>query len=338
MTFYLLAAALCLSVWFLVLLGASVACQAASRLCRPWLDSSTPRSWSQQSWSQRSRAGFFFAVRFLPVLLSAVVALGIALPSFLKLEPRSTAEAIGPKLTTLALAGAMVLLAMALRAVRLLHATARIQKQWLRSAREVRVEDCKVPVYTSDASPALLSVTGMVRPKVFVANAVTQILSAEELSAALAHEMAHVRSLDNLKQLFLKTTRPPAWLDRFLAGNADAGWAMTSEVAADEDALDTGVSVLDLSSALVKIGRLQGSATGLPIIASHFIPEGLDSCMQLRVAHLERRLMEGTRKKNQRSRLLVATVSCIVVAALVYAGCISIVLPWVHEMLEMIVR
>ena len=135
MTFYLLAAALCLSVWFVVLLGASVACQAAFRLCRPWLDSSTPGSWSQ-----RSRAGFLFAVRFLPVLLSAVVALGIALPSFLKFEPRSTAEAMGPKLTTLALAGAVVLLAMALRAMRLLHATARIQKQWLRGAREIQVD------------------------------------------------------------------------------------------------------------------------------------------------------------------------------------------------------
>lgn len=333
MTFYLLAAALCLSVWFLVLLGASVVFQTAFRLCRPWLDSSTPRLWSQ-----RSRAGFLFAVRFWPVLLSGVVALGIALPSFLKFEPRSTGEGIGLKLTTLAVAGAVALLAIVLRALRLLHATARIQKRWMQRAREMQVEGCKVPVYTMDASPALLSVIGMVRPKVFVANVVTQVLSAEELSAALAHEMAHVRSLDNLKQLFLKMTRPPAWLDRFLAGNADAGWAMTSEVAADEDALDNGISVLDLSSALVKIGRLQGSASGPPMLASHFIPEGLDSCMQLRVAHLERRLTEGPRKKNRSSRLLYTTVSGIVVAALVYAGCISIVLPWVHEVLEMIVR
>jgi beta-lactamase regulating signal transducer with metallopeptidase domain len=310
------------------LLGASVFCQTAFRLCRPWLDSSTPRS----------RAGFLFAVRFLPVLLSGVVALGIALPSFLKFEPRSTGEAIGPKLTTLALAGAAVLLAMALRGVRLLHSTIRIQKQWQRRAREMQVEGCKVPIYTMDASPALFSVTGMVRPKVFVANAASQILSPEELAAALAHEMAHVRSRDNLKQLFLKTTRPPAWLDPLLAANADAGWAVTSEVAADEDALDSGVSVLDLSSALVKIGRLQGSASGPQMIASHFIPDGLDSCMQLRVAHLERRLTEGPRKKNRRSSLLRATVGCIVVAALVCAGGISIVLPWVHEMLEIIVR
>jgi Zn-dependent protease with chaperone function len=333
MNFFLLAAALCLSVWFLVFVGASVASEAASRLCRSWLNSSTTRSWSP-----RSKAGFLFTVRSLPVLLSGVIALGMALPSFLKFEPRSTSEPLGPKLMVLAIAGAGVLLAMAVRGVRLLRATARIQKQWRQRAREIRVEGCNVPVYAMEGSPALLSVTGVVRPKVFVASAVTQALSPEELSAALAHEMAHVRSLDNLKQFFLKTTRPPAWLDRFQAGNADAGWAVTSEVAADEDALDAGASVLALSSALVKIGRLQGSASGPRMIASHFIPEGLHSCLQMRVAHLERRLAEGPRKKNRRSGPLYATLSCIVVAALVYAGCISIVLPWIHETLEMIVR
>src|SRR5215470_8715624 len=103
MTFYLLAAALCLSVWFLVLLGASVISQAGCRLCWTWLD----------SWSPRSRAGFLFAIRSLPVLLSAVAALGFALPSFLKFEPRSTGEVLGPKLLVLALAGALVLLTIA---------------------------------------------------------------------------------------------------------------------------------------------------------------------------------------------------------------------------------
>jgi Zn-dependent protease with chaperone function len=189
-----------------------------------------------------------------------------------------------------------------------------------------------------DGLPVLLSVTGVMRPKIFLANAITQVLSPEELSAALAHEMAHVRSLDNLKQLFLKMTRPPAWFDRLLAGNADANWAVTAEVAADEDALDEGASVLDLSSALVKIGRLQGWAKGPRMIASHFIPEGLGSSVQMRVAHLEQRLAEVPRKKNRHSDLRFAMVSGIVVAALVYAGCFNVVLPWVHEALEMIVR
>jgi Zn-dependent protease with chaperone function len=333
MNFYLLAAALCLSVWFLVLVGASVAFEAATRLCRPWLDSSTPRSWSP-----RSKAGFLFVLRSLPVLLSGGIAFGMALPSFLRFEPRSTSEPLGPKLTVLAIAGAGVLLAMAVRSVRLLWATTKIQKEWRRRAREMRVEGCKVPVYAVDGSPALLSVTGVVRPRVFVASSVTEVLSPEELSAALAHEMAHVRSLDNLKQLFLKTTRPPAWLDRFLMGNADADWTVTSEVAADEDALDAGASVLTLSSALVKIGRLQRSASGPRMIASHFIPEGLPSCLQMRVAHLEQRLAEGPRNKTRGPSPFYATLSCLVVAGLVYAGVIGSVLPWVHEALEMIVR
>jgi Zn-dependent protease with chaperone function len=328
MSFYLLAAALCLSVWFLVLLGASAVSQVAYRLGRPWLEFCTPRS----------RASFLFALRFWPVFLSGVVVLGFALPSFIKFEPHSTGEAVGLKLPALTLAGALVLLAMAFRGVRLLQATAKIQKQWRQAARELSVEGCKLPVYTVDGLPALLSVTGVVRPKVFVAEAVTQVLSAEELSAALAHEMAHVRSLDNLKQFFLKMTRPPAWLDGFLAGEADAGWANTSEVAADQDALDEGASVLDLSSALVKIGRLQGWASVPRMIASHFVADGLDSSVQMRVAYLERRLAEGTRTKSRRSNLLYAPLFCIVIAVLVYAGCFNVVLPRIHEVLEMIVR
>src|SRR5260370_14422954 len=39
------------------------------------------------------------------------------------------------------------------------------------------------------------------------AREVVQLLSAEELSAAIAHERAHVRSFDNLKQMLLKITR-----------------------------------------------------------------------------------------------------------------------------------
>jgi hypothetical protein len=330
MTFYLLAAALCLSVWVVLLLGTSVVSQVTYRL---WLGSPT-----LHSRSARSRAGFLFAVRFLPVFLSGVVVLGFALPSFIKFEPHSTGEAVGPKLLALAVAGALVLLVMAVRGVRLLYATAKIQKQWGQAAKELPVEGCKLPVYTVDGLPTLLSVTGVVRPKIFVADAVTQVLSPEELSAALAHEKAHVRSLDNLKRFFLKMTRPPAWLDQLLGGEADAGWVVTSEVAADEDALDEGASVLDLSSALVKISRLQKWGGGPRIIASHFIPEGLDSSVQMRVANLEQRLAETPHKRNRRAPLRFAMVSGIVLAALVYAGCFNVVLPWVHEALEMIVR
>lgn len=333
MTFYLLAAALCLSMWFLVLLAASLITQAGWRLGRPWLASLTSRS-------PRRSAACFFSIRFLPVLFSFVIAAGFALPAFFKFEPRSTGEAVGTKLLVLASLGALVLLAMAIRGVRLLRATAAIRKQWRKNAQELRIPGCNLPVYAVEGPRALLSVTGVLRPRVFVARSLMEVLSPEEFSAALSHEMAHVRSLDNLKQLFLKMTRPPRWIEQLLApNNEDAGWTMASELAADEDALDRGASALDLSAALVKVGRLARWASAGPgMIASHFIPEGFDSSVQMRVAHLQRRLAGATRRKTPRYHLPFFQLLCIVVAALAYAGCLHVVLPRVHEALEMIVR
>jgi len=332
MTFYLLAAALCLSMWFLVLCAGSLITRAGWRVCRPWLASLTARS-------PRRSAAFFFSIRFLPVLFSSIIATGFALPAFLKFEPRSTGEAVGTKLLVMASLGALVLLAMAIRGVRLLQATAAIRKQWRQNAQEMRIPGCNLPVYAVDGPRALLSVTGVLRPTVFVARSLIEVLSPEEFSAALSHEMAHVRSLDNLKQLFLKMTRPPRWLEQLLAMNEDAGWTTASELAADEDALDRGASALDLSAALVKVGRLtRWAGAGPGMIASHFIPEGFDSSVQMRVAHLQRRLADAPRRKNPRRRLPFFHLLCIVVAVLAYAGCLHVVLPRVHEALEMIVR
>jgi Zn-dependent protease with chaperone function len=325
MSFYLLGAALCLSVVFLVTAGSSVFCHVllsvSARLYR--------------SGPARRAADLLFAIRVLPVVLPGVAALGFALPAFLKLEPHSTGEAVGLKLVILALAGTAIVTATFFHGARLLLHTARVRKQWRASARPWQVAGCELPVYCVEGAGALLSVTGIVRPAVFVARTVTQILSPEELRAALAHEMAHVRSFDNLKQFLLKLT--PQWSK---AQGHDAAWAMATEVAADEEALDSGASVLDLSSALIKIGRLDSlNGAAASMLASHFAPNGPGSCVQLRVAYLERRLADAPRRDDApRRRHHGATVSCIILAALAYAACLQVFLPWIHEALEMIVR
>jgi hypothetical protein len=322
MNFYVLGAAVCLSVLFLITAGTSILCrlvlQAGARL--------------HHSLPARRAASLLFTIRVLPLALPAVAAFGLALPAFLKLEPHSTGEAMGLKLVVLALAGTTIVAAKFFRGVRLLRNTARVRKQWLASARPWDVAGCDLPVYCVDGDSALLSVTGMVRPAVFVSRVVTQILSPEELTAALAHERAHVRSFDNLKQFLLKLT--PQWLSQ-----PNAGWTVVSEVAADEEALDHGASVLDLSSALVKIGRLNGwKSAGPAMVTSRFVPDGFGSCVQLRVAHLERRLADAPRRKNPPRRHRRAIIVCIILAALAYAGCLQLFLPAIHEALEMIVR
>jgi Zn-dependent protease with chaperone function len=326
MSFYLLGAALCLSVVFLVTAGSSVFCQvllsASARLYR--------------SGPARRAADLLFAIRVLPVVLPGVAALGFALPAFLKLEPHSTGEAVGLKLVVLSVAGTAVVITMFFHGARLLLNTARVRKQWRASAQPWQVAGCELPVYCVEGAGALLSVTGMVRPAVFVARTVTQILSPEELRAALAHEMAHVRSFDNLKQFLLKLT--PQWSK---TQAHDAAWSIATEVAADEEALDSGASILDLSSALIKIARLNSmNGDGASMLASHFAPNGPGSCVQLRVAYLERRLADAAQRRDDapRRRHRGATVSCIILAALAYAGCLQVFLPWIHEALEMIVR
>src|SRR5205807_4824700 len=97
--------------------------------------------------------------------------------------------------------------------------------------------------------------------------------------------IAHVSSLDNLKQFLLRITRLPRW--------TDAAWTNASEIAADESALARGASVLDLSSALVKVGRLShGCPLREPVVASHLLPVTTGSSLEMRVTHLQR-LLEG---------------------------------------------
>jgi hypothetical protein len=324
-TYYWLAAALCLSVLFLVIAVVSPLCWASLRCLRTALYRLEPRE----------TASLLFALRILPVVLGAVAALTLALPAFLEYEPRATGEGMSAKLGLLALAGSLALGAMAWRGARLLYLTAQVRRQWQTHAQPIRIDGFALPVHCVDGAGPLLSVTGVFRPKIFVGRDSVRLLSPQELSAALSHEMAHVRSFDNLKQFLLRITQPPKWLARF-AGN-DAGWIAAAEIAADDDALQGGASALDLSSALVKIGRLTPCRVEA-VLASQLVPERSLSAVEMRVARLERWLEESPSPKKayqpRPSRILLPVLA----AAMIYAVCIGSALPWVHEALEMIVR
>ena len=82
-----------------------------------------------------------------------------------------------------------------------------------------------------------------------------EILTPEEISAALAHENGHLAARDNLKRGLLQACRDALLIipsGRLL----DKAWSEASEEAADENAARQGNNVaLDLASALVKIAR-----------------------------------------------------------------------------------
>jgi Zn-dependent protease with chaperone function len=185
-------------------------------------------------------------------------------------------------------------------------------------------------------------VLGIFQPEIFVARQVAQVLSPEELSAAIAHERAHVRSFDNLKQLLLKITRPPRWIWMKMNTSrlTETAWINASEVAADEAALATGASPLDLSAALVKVARLTSRAVvSEAVTASHLLPVFRGSSMEARMSHLQELLEDAVpshpaEMRNRKYRILLP----LVVLAIAYGTCVNAVLPWVHEALESLVR
>jgi Zn-dependent protease with chaperone function len=328
--FYALALLLCLAVVFIVLACATVFCGAGLWAAQRAVNSVAPRI----------SANLLFTMRTLPLFLAFLVALGFALPAFLEFEPHSSGELIGLRLLLLAALGALVIGLVGVRAYRIFTATHRAQRQWRKHAEKLQPEGIDFPVYCADGECPLLAVTGVFRPKIFVSRQVTENLSAGELSAAIAHEMAHVSALDNLKQVLLKVTQPPQWLALFR--NSDAAWVNASEMAADEGALASGASALDLSSALVKVGRLSRQFSAGPMVAaSRLLPTAPESSIQMRITHLEKLLGKeemgrptdanpaGTRRWSVFSALLLVGI---------YALCLNAILPWMHEALEILVR
>lgn len=283
-------------------------------------------------------ANLLFALRVMPFLLGGTVSIGLALPAFLEFEPSSTHEIPGAPLFVLAVLGAATLAMIVWRSVRVFLTTQRLQRHWLKDAVRFPVNVSGVPVFRVEQLGSLLAVTGILRPRIFVSGDVADALTASELGAALSHEVAHVSAGDNLKQFCLKVTNPPRWLP-FLK-QIDSLWSNASELAADEHSVSHGASPLDLSSALVKVGRLsiRGARPGL-LAASHLV-DGCTSATLARAARLREWLERGTapaqaasRDKNRRMWLYCAGTLLVL-----YVAMLGTILPQLHEVLEFLVR
>ncbi len=323
--FYPLAIALCFAVLFLVLASSSILLFPAMLLARRMARTVAPEY----------RAKLLFAARLLPLVLAALVTLGLALPAFLEFEPYSTKEGMSLRLSALAFAGMLVFAGMVMRGWRMVRATSRAQQAWRKNSSRVYLEGIGLPVYCVEGGSGLLAVTGIFRAQVFLSREIVETLSPQELKAALEHEIAHVSSLDNLKQMLLKITRPPHWLKAF--HDIDAEWSGASEIAADYRALTRGASVLELSSALIKVGRLNRTPAAAHAVASHLIPPGCSSSLEQRVMRLSELLQDSaqtTVHAAQPSKLIFGIFFCIAG----YIACIHAFLPAVHEALEFLVR
>ncbi len=218
------------------------------------------------SWTAISRARLLFSLRTLPALLAFLSVTLLMVPAYIAYEPRQTTESVSFKLFLLALVSATGIAVSIYRAVATHRATVKLTADWLRQGKLLQLAGISIEAFQIDHPFPLLAIVGFLRPRLFVASQVLEILSPEEISAAVAHENGHLTARDNLKRGLLQACRDVLLIipsGRLL----DQAWSEASEEAADENAARQGNSVaLDLASALVKIARNipQGARPTMP--------------------------------------------------------------------------
>ena len=226
---------------------------------------------STRHWSASHQARVFFWLRVLPMALGASFVLIVVAPAYLELEPRTTDEIVSLKLGIIAFASALGIGLAVIRSIAAWRATARLAADWLAHAVPITVPRSGIPAFRIDHRFPVIAIVGVWRPRLFIGGQIFDSLTADEISAAVEHEIGHLSARDNLKRALLR-----ACTDLRLVvpcGRAlDLAWTEASESAADEHAARQGRTVaLDLASALVKISRMIPAGAGPAMPAGSFL-------------------------------------------------------------------
>jgi Zn-dependent protease with chaperone function len=200
-----------------------------------------------RSASAQAQANLLFWARVFPLLASAFVTLVLVVPSFVLHEPRSIHEDMGVPLVL----GVGCLLLFALGAFRVVAAqaqTSRVVADWLKGA-DALDAGVTAPTFRANGTPPL-TLVGVCSPRVLVSEATVALLNRDELRVAVRHEIAHMRSHDNLKKLVFHCSPFPGM------ASLENAWQEGAELAADDGAVASICDALDLATALIKLSRL----------------------------------------------------------------------------------
>jgi Zn-dependent protease with chaperone function len=221
------------------------------------------------NWTAATRARLLFSLRILPALIALLFVALLLVPSYLAYEPRHTTESVSLKLGLLAVLSAAGLAVSIVRGIATHRATANLTSDWLQQGAPIEIEGINIEAYRINHPFPLIGIVGFLRPRLFIATQVLDLLTPEEIAAAIAHENGHLTARDNLKRGLLQACRDALLIipsGRLL----DKSWSDASEEAADENAARQGNTVaLDLASALVKIARI------IPLGARPTMPAGV---------------------------------------------------------------
>jgi hypothetical protein len=249
-------------VWFLALnAAASVLTLAVSRL--------RLRAGASMPPARRARA--LFALRLFPAAASTLAILLSFVPAYLAHEPFESGETVGlPLLGVASLAGAL-LAAAAGRGLRAWMETRWLARALAQGAEPITLAGVAIPAYRIRHPFPVVTVLGVRRPRLYVAEQVLSGLDDAERGAVFDHELAHVASHDNLRHWLMRAC--PDLLVLSPAGDALLrSWLTATEEAADEAAARSAPgAALDLADALVKVARLvpRDEPAFVPALALH---------------------------------------------------------------------
>ena len=291
-----------------------------------------------RKWAAVTRARLLFSLRTLPAVLAFLAVALLLVPAYVIYEPRHAAEAVSFKLGLLAFISAAGITVSIYRAFATQRATLRLTSDWLKQGKPIQVNGIAIEAFQIDHTFPLIAIVGFLRPRLFIATQVLEILTPEEISAAVAHENGHLAARDNLKRGLLRACRNALLIipsGRLL----DKAWAQASEEAADENAARQGNGVaLDLASALVKIARNipQGARPTMP--AGIFLlgdeeTKGIKARVRRLLAMAATECRTGSRYHSLTNVLLWGPLSLLLVT-LVVAATNSHLLLRVHYLIE----
>ncbi|MGA9511926.1 MAG: M56 family metallopeptidase [Candidatus Sulfotelmatobacter sp.] len=290
------------------------------------------RVWNyRRQGSAKSCADALFVLRMIPWVVSGVVTLAFAVPSFLLLEPRAVQESMSPVLVALCICGMAVMLAGVWNAAASLVRATRTVGRWSNGARVIGRSDADFgqPVLllrTAKAAPPLTA-AGILQPRLWLSDAAEFVLTERELRCALRHEVVHVRRRDNLRKLLLRVVASPGMTQ------LESAWREATEMAADDAAVSNASEALDLAAAVIKLSRLAPlvAAGELTTALVHSPAESVNARVERLIAWTER---QSSAPKYSLRYSLCAAAAVVATLAVSY----SALLVRVHAVTEWLVR
>ncbi len=320
MTYFLYGATLAFT-WFLALnVALSLAVAAVASRASAGLATSAPAL----------RARVLLGLRLLPAVASILFVAGVFLPSFLELEPRDFDEAFGVTTIAFAVLSCALLSGALWRGAAALRDAIKRSRSWIDRARPVALAGSPAPVFCLDAPTPAMTLVGVFRPKLLVTSPLLDLLTPEELRAAVSHEVGHLGSWDNLKRLAMRAT-PDALSALGASRKLEHDWAFAAEHAADARAAHDPATGLALASALLKIARLTPSVASEQVLASPLV--GGDAIVS-RILRLTEGAVENRPSLGARLAAAAAFATLLVTLVATYRP----LLATVHQVSEVLVR